>query len=119
MQTPPEVVFNNMEPSDAMRARVEGEIAKLERVYPRLIRCRVVIEAPHRHHHKGKLYNVRIHLSLPGHAEIEANRNPTDRQSHQDVYVAVRDAFHAARRQLQDLARQRQDRARAHEADAD
>jgi len=116
MQIPLEIAFNNLEPSEGLRARVEDEAAKLERFYPRLTHCRVVVEAPHRHQHKGKLYAVRIHLSLPGQADIEVNRAPGAKQSHQDAYVAIRDAFQAARRQLQDLARQRQGKAKTHDA---
>lgn len=115
MQTPPEIVFSNMDSSDFIRARIEDEIAKLEQFHDRITRCRVIVEAPHRHQNKGNLYNVRVHLSLPGQGEVDVNRNPREHQAHQDVYVAIRDAFAAARRQLQDLARKRQGQVKQHE----
>jgi len=118
MQIPPEVVFANMDPSDLIRTRVEDEIAKLEQFNERITRCRVIVEAPHRHRRKGKLYSVRIHLTLPGHGELDVNRSPGRHQAHQDVYVAIRDAFAAARRRLQDLSRQRQGQVKLHESPA-
>ena len=66
--------------------------------------CRVVVESPHRHHHKGKLCNFRTSVSVPD-KELVANRTPAQCQAHEDVYVAIRDAFEAMRRQLEDYIR--------------
>jgi ribosome-associated translation inhibitor RaiA len=74
----------------------------------------VSVEAPHKHHHKGKLYAVHIDLRVPG-GEIVASREPGQDHSHEDVYVAVRDAFDAVGRQLQDLTRIRQGQVKHHE----
>lgn len=104
MDTNQEVVFEGMEPSDALRARILKEIARLERLYSRILSCRTVVEAPHRHHHKGKLYQVKIQHALPGHRDVSIGRSQELNRAHEDVYVAVRDAFRAARRQLQGLA---------------
>lgn len=118
MLTPSEIVFSGFAASDFVRKRVEQEIDKLERFYPRINSLRVVLEAPHRHHHKGKLYGVRLHLKLPGGTELSANREPSEKHAHEDVYVAIRDAFAAMRRQLQDQARQRQGQVKVHEPPA-
>jgi len=72
---------------------------KLESAHPRLMRCHVSVERPHRHKEQGNLFNVRLALHLPG-DEIVVNRD-----AHEDVYVTLRDAFSAARRQLEDHAR--------------
>ena len=66
MQIPLQISFHGMEPSPAIEARIREKAAKLERFHDRIVGCKVVIEAPHRHHHKGKLYNVRIDISVPG-----------------------------------------------------
>jgi ribosome-associated translation inhibitor RaiA len=63
-----------------------------------------VVEAPHRHHHKGKLYSVRVDISVPGKDVVVDRAKPSD-QRHEDVYVAIRDAFDAAARRLEDEAR--------------
>jgi ribosome-associated translation inhibitor RaiA len=79
--------------------KVEHKMHDLERLCDRITSCRVVIDAPHQHHHRGKTYHVSIELSVPG-AEIVVNRDPGRDHAHEDVYVAIRDAFDAASRQL-------------------
>jgi len=46
MQIPLEVVFEGMEPSEAVRARIRRESSRLERFHARITSCRVVIELP-------------------------------------------------------------------------
>lgn len=115
METEPVIAYEGLDPSPYVGARVEKEIAKLEQFYGRIISCRVVVRAPHRHHHKGKLYNAQIHLTLPGNVEVAVNRNPSDKHSHEDVYVAIRDAFRSARRQLQDRGQKQKGKVKIHE----
>jgi hypothetical protein len=101
----PQVVFRNMDPSAAVLADVQRRCVGLARLFPDMIGCHIAIEAPHRHHRHGYVYRVRIDVTIPG-AELVVGRNPPD-SAHADVYVAVRDAFRAARRELTD-ARQLQ-----------
>lgn len=97
--------FRDMEPSPAVEERVRERAARLERYYDRITACRVVIESPHHHHHKGQLYRVRIDLTVPEHSIIVDGHSADG--SHQDVYVAIRDAFDTARRELEDWVRRR------------
>ncbi len=97
----PEIVFDNMEPSEAIVARVKEKAGKLLKLSPRLTHMRFVVDAPHRHHHKGKIFHVKIMLGLPGRPEISVASND-ENQAHEDVYVALRDAYEAARRRLVD-----------------
>lgn len=115
MQLPIDIDFQNMDASEAVATRVKDRIAKLEHLFDRTISCRVTIEAPHRHHHKGNLYHVRILLRVPG-EDIIVSRDPGNAHAHEDVYVAVRDAFDAAERQLQDFVRRRRGDVKAHAA---
>ena len=55
MPIPLQISFRNMDPSPAVEARIRKKAEKLERFHDRIIGCTVVVEAPHRHHHKGKL----------------------------------------------------------------
>jgi ribosomal subunit interface protein len=114
MQVPLEVVFHNAERSPAVEQAVRERVAKLEKFADNLTSCRVTIEAPHKHHHQGNLYAVRVDLRCPG-SELVANRSPSADHAHEDVYVAIRDAFRAARRQLQDRQRVRRGDVKAHE----
>jgi len=99
MQIPLEIQFRNMGSSEAVETAVRKRVAKLERLADPLISCRVTIEAPHRHHRQGNLFSVSVDLRQAGH-ETLANRTPQASHEHEDVYVALRDAFRAARRQV-------------------
>ena len=65
MQLPVQVTFRYMEPSVAIEAKVRERADELDRFYGRIMGCRVVVEAPHRRHHQGKLYHVRVDLTVP------------------------------------------------------
>ncbi len=115
MQVPLQVTFENIGPSEAIEARIREEVDKLEQFYDRITSARVVVARPQHRHHKGDVYQVRIHLTAPGDSDIAISREPAVTGAHEDVYVTIRDAFKAARRQLQDVARKRQGHVKAHE----
>jgi len=115
MQVPLEIVFHNADRSAAVEAAVRERAAKLEEFAENITSCRVTVEAPHKHHQQGNLYTVRVDLRFPG-GEAIANRSPSENHAHEDVYVALRDAFKAARRQLQDQQRLRRGDVKPHEA---
>lgn len=117
MDIPLQVSFRNMDHSDAVEAKVRERAVKLEKFFGHLTSCRVMVEAPDRHHRKGKLFHVRIDLGVPG-KELVVSRHPKSKQAHEDVYVAVRDAFDAARRQLEDHVRRIEGRVKSHEVPA-
>jgi ribosomal subunit interface protein len=108
MQIPLELVFKNMEHSDAVEARVrEKAEKKLERYAGRITSCRVVIEAPHRSHTHGNCFDVRLDIHVPGEELVVTREGGSKDPAHTDVYVAIRDAFDAAVRQLDDYARRK------------
>ncbi len=115
MQIPLQISFRNMEPSPAVETKVKEQAEKLDQYFSRIMSCRVMIEAPDRHKRKGKLYHVRIEIGVPG-KELIADRSPKEKHAHEDIYVAIRNAFDAARRQLQDYARKIDNRVKAHES---
>lgn len=141
MEIPLKVTFRNMPPSDAIEANIREKAAKLDMFYDRVMSCRVTVEAPHRHHYKGKAYLIRIDLTVPGGElvinrapkrleaaalhlpEISANQvieshEPSKHAAREDIYVAIRDAFNAAGRKLQDYARRRRGEVKVHESAA-
>lgn len=115
MKLPLQVVFRNMEPSAAIETAVRERADKLDRFYEHIMSCRVVIELHHRHHHQGNIYHVRVDVKVPE-AEIVASREPAEHHAHEDVYVAIRDAFNAVRRRLEDYIRRRRGAVKTHEA---
>jgi ribosomal subunit interface protein len=106
MQRPLEIRFHQMDPSPAVEARIRDKAAELERFSDRITGCRVVVEKEHRHHHKGNLFRVRIEIDAPG-KELAVTRTGPRDHAHEDVYVAIRDAFNAAVRRLEDRVRER------------
>ncbi|MCH6545207.1 MAG: HPF/RaiA family ribosome-associated protein [Deltaproteobacteria bacterium] len=114
MTVPLQITFRNMPPTEAIEAHIREKAAKLDQFYDRVMSCRVVMEVPHRRHHKGKLYHVRVDIKVPG-WEVVINREPTKHSAHEDVYVSVQQAFDAARRQLQDYARRQRGEVKGHE----
>lgn len=114
MQRPLEVRFHQMDASPAIEARIREKAAALERFSDRITGCRVRVEKEHRHHHKGNLFRVRVELDSPGKELAVTHTGPRD-HAHEDVYVAIRDAFDAAVRQLEDHVRERGGKVKAHE----
>ncbi len=104
MKVPPRVSFHGVPVSDELEALVLEEVAKLERYHERITTCQVVVDQPHHRHAQGNLFSVHIRLGLPG-GEIEVHREPPQHRAHEDFRVALRDAFDAARRRLQDFVR--------------
>lgn len=109
MQIPLQITIRDVEHSEALETRIRDKVAKLEEFSKHIISCRVVVEVPHKHHHQGKQFNVRIDIGVPG-SEIVVNRDHAE-----DVYVALRDTFDAAKRQLEDYARKIRGDIKAHE----
>ena len=113
MKLPLQITFRNMEPSDAVAARITKKARKLEHFCNQIMACRVVFEAQHQHHHQGNLFHVRIDLTVPD-REIVISRDPGQHHAHEDAYVAIRDAFNAARRQLESYNQKRQQHVKNH-----
>ena len=65
MQIPLQIIFRHMDSSDAVEAKIRERAEKLERFAENITRCRVIVEAPHKHHHRGQLYSVKIEITLP------------------------------------------------------
>jgi ribosome-associated translation inhibitor RaiA len=97
---PVQINFRHMDPSQAVETRVRELVDHLGVFSDRILSCRVVVDAPHRHHQHGKVYNVKVQLAIPG-EDVVVDMERPDREEHEDVYVVLRDAFDAARRQLQ------------------
>ena len=111
MDIPLQVTFRNLDRSEAVETRIRQQLERLERHHRHLVGCRVAVELTHHRHRKGNHFRVRIEISVPG-AELVANREPDEHDAHADVYVAIRDAFTAVTRQLDELAGRKGGRGR-------
>ncbi len=114
MQTPLQLRWHNVDPSDAVAAHVREEVARLERFWDRITGCAVTLEAPSRHHrHSGAQYRVRIELSVPG-RKLVVGRDPPKTWTHSDLYLAIKAAFRGAQRQVEDHLRRLDSRVKEH-----
>src|SRR5207237_5418271 len=75
MERPLEIAFHNLPPSAALEAEIRKRVAKLDKLYARLVGCRVSVEALHNQHHTGNVYEVHVVLSVPG-RDIAVSREP-------------------------------------------
>ena len=99
MKLPLQITSRDFTLTEPMKADITERTDKLEKFFGDITRCRVVLETPHRHRHDGILFNVRLEITIPG-RELVIKREP-----HEDLYVAIRQAFDAAGRQLEEFAR--------------
>lgn len=109
MQVPLQITIRDVEHSEALETHIRDKASKLDEFFKHIMSCRVVVEVPHKHHQQGKQFNVRIDIGVPG-GEIVVNRDHAE-----DVYVALRDAFDAAKRRLEDYARKIRGDVKKHE----
>ena len=115
MQVPVQITFRGFPRSHAMEAKISEKAEKLGKFYPNIIGAQVVVEAEHRHQSKGYLFHVTIEISVPQNKLVISHPHH-ERQDHEDVYVAIRDAFDAARRRLEDFSRRQRGQTKNHAA---
>ena len=96
MKSPLQITVRDMPHSEALDARIRDNAAKLEELHPNITSTRVTIEELRKRHQQGRHFQVGIEVHVPGRA-IVANR-----ARHEDVYVALREAFDAAKRQVEE-----------------
>jgi cold shock CspA family protein len=113
MQTQPTVTFDDIPVDEQVREAALGHVAELEDFHDRITGCQVVVSQPHRHHRSGRLWSIRVEVVVPG-ADIVVNRDHPLDHAHEDVHVALRDAFLAARRRLEDVARRKRGDVKRH-----
>jgi hypothetical protein len=132
MLIPVKITFRDVAHSDALAADIRERVAWLEQFYPGIVRCEVLVEMPHRHRQDGRHFHVRVELTVPDGEPIVVSHEPSlhgplkdmeEAAHHKDTEVssvsryarvAVHQAFDAARRRLQDFAREQRGAVKAH-----
>ncbi len=109
MRLPLQVTFRNIPPSEAIEAHIKEKAAKLNRFYDRIMSCRVVVDRTQQRQRQGKLFGVRIDITVPR-KELAVTR-----EENEDVYVAIRDAFDAVCRRLEEHGRRERGDVKIHE----
>ena len=131
MPLEPTITFRGLRGTGKLETDIRTRLANLERYCPSIIEARVIVERAMRHHRDGNRFHVRIELGVPGEDVIithEASLRPELRAravdrvhkadeldpEHRHAKVAVREAFEAARRRLQDYTRHRRGAVKTH-----
>lgn len=133
---PTQVAFRGLNASAELEADVQERVTWLEQFYAGIVRCRVLVEVPHRHRHHGRHFHVCIEVTVPGgdpivvshepslhvrlkDIEDEAHHKETEIESvHRYARVAIHEAFDVARRRVEDFAREQRGTVKAHEVTA-
>jgi cold shock CspA family protein/ribosome-associated translation inhibitor RaiA len=110
MEIPLQITAHDFTLSATIATEIREKAARLDSYYNGIVRCHVVVEAPVGHHRRGGPYNVRIDVTVPG-SELVVNR-----QESEELSVAIRDAFDAMRRRLEDYGRSQRGNVKSHEA---
>ena len=97
-----QIVYHNIDQTEAISEAVQKRIDKLERYCEYIITGRVVLDSPHNNHHKGKVYSVTLEIHTPE-LEVRVNQDQHDNSAHEDLYVAIRDTFNVAERQFKSI----------------
>jgi ribosome-associated translation inhibitor RaiA len=106
MQIPLQITFHGLDPSAALEEEIRTRAKDLESVFERIVSCRVSVEASHRQHREGGPFRVHVDVGIPG-KHVVIDRATDEAVSHADPYLAVRDAFRAAKRRLEDHVHRR------------
>ncbi len=101
MKLPLQITSRDFPLNEAAEQLIREKAAKLDSVFDQIIGCRVTVETPHSHQHKGNTFNVKIDLTVPGSEMV------IKREENEDLYVAIRDAFDAALRKLKEFSARR------------
>jgi cold shock CspA family protein/ribosome-associated translation inhibitor RaiA len=114
MQVPLEIAFRNCEPSPNIKAEIEREAKRLEKFYDRITSCHVTVIGPTDHHRHGVPYKIDIRIAMPDHKDIIVNKTHDDAKEHEYASVAIKDAFAAAQRQIEDAVREMRGEVKPH-----
>ena len=101
MAIPVQITFRDIDPSDAIEARIFERVKRLEKFAARATGLHVTVAAPHQSGHKGQIYQFTLELLMPK-GDIVVKQGDTQNHAHEDVYVAMRDAFSALERRVHD-----------------
>jgi len=107
MHVPVHITFQDTAHSDAVESAIRARAEKLGGHAERITDCRVALSRATRRGRHGHIYQVKIEIGMPDDLDVVVSREPGLDHAHEDVYVAIRDAFDAARRQLHDRVERR------------
>ena len=117
MQTPVEIAFRHCEPSEEIQAEIAAQVQRLEKFSPRITSCHVVVNGPETRHRRGDFFHIELHIAMPEHKDVVVDRRNGHAGEREHALVAIREAFAAAARQIEDVARDMRGQVKTHRAE--
>jgi cold shock CspA family protein/ribosome-associated translation inhibitor RaiA len=118
MQAPIEIAFQHFEPSEEIRAEVAKQAKRLEKFSDRITSCHVAIAGPETRHRQGELYKVDVRIAMPERRDVMVTRARGDAPEREHPLVAIREAFDAAVRQVEDVTRDMRGQVKDHQVES-
>jgi ribosome-associated translation inhibitor RaiA len=103
MQVPLEIAFHNITSSAWAEDQIRARVAKLEKLYDRLVSCRVRVDQRASNQNNTIPPVVHIELGIPGRKDLVVSHEPDHLQSKfqaPDLHNAINEAFRIAEDQL-------------------
>ncbi|QBR70847.1 30S ribosomal protein S30 [Beijerinckiaceae bacterium] len=118
MQVPLDITFQNSEPSESIRSEIEKHAQRLEKFSDRITSCHVAVTVPATRHRHGDLFEINIRIAMPQHKDVFVTKTHRDAPEHEHVVVAIKDAFAAAQRQIEDAVREMRGQVKLHKEES-
>src|SRR5499426_4837630 len=122
LQVPLEIGFDNIDRSPWAEREIRARVAKLEKLYDRLVSCRVRVDQRATNSNGTIPPVVHIELGIPGRRDLVVSHEPEHlqrRYQRPDLHKAITEAFRIAERQLLDLKEQRARRTKQDRHDSE
>jgi cold shock CspA family protein len=117
MQAPIEIAFQHCEPSEEIRAEIAKQAKRLEKFSHRITSCHVVVAGPQTRHRQGDLFQIDLRIAMPEHKDVVVTRTRGEAPEREHPLVAIRGAFDAAVRQIEDAVRDMRGEVKEHAAE--
>ncbi|HSP86785.1 MAG TPA: HPF/RaiA family ribosome-associated protein [Ignavibacteriaceae bacterium] len=101
MQIPLEISYRDVTKTETLENLIREKAKKLEQFCDSITGCRIAVERPHNYVKTGNQYRIRLSITVPPGREIVISKEPGKNDMHDSLPTVIRDAFSAARKQLQ------------------
>jgi ribosome-associated translation inhibitor RaiA len=108
MKVPLEISAREVCINDETQWLIRDKASKLERIYDRIIGCRMKLDLPHRSRRSGLMYTVRIEITVPA-GELIVKREPE-----KDLHAPVVNSFETAQRRLKEYSERQRGEVKTH-----
>jgi ribosomal subunit interface protein len=103
MQVPLEIAFQNVDVQEWAENDIRERVADLERIYDRIVSCRVRVQQRATNRRSSAPPVVHIDIGLPGQNDIVVSQEPErllQKFQHPDLHNAIHEAFRVAEQRL-------------------